>query len=60
MKKGRGRPKGSTTNKTADAVLPMVRVTTDKLEAYKAAAEHSGLTFSAWVREWLDKGLKNT
>lgn len=41
----------------ASVVIPPVRVTPDKLEAYKKAAEKEGLSFSAWVRGKLDKGL---
>ena len=55
IKKKRGRPKGSISENTANKTLPRVRVTEDHLKAYKAAAERSGLTFSAWVRKNLDK-----
>ncbi len=50
-----GRPKASN---PASVTIPRVRVTPDKLEAYKAAAERSGQTFSAWAREWLNKGAQ--
>ena len=58
VKKKRGRPVGSTSDNNADAVMPMVRLKHDQLKAYKAASERQGLTFSAWVRENLDKATK--
>ena len=50
-----GRPKS---DNPATEKLPMIRVTGDQLKAYKAASERQGLTFSAWVRESLDKATK--
>jgi len=56
--KQRGRPKGSKISNPASKTLSNVRVTEDQLEAYKAAAKHSGMTFSAWVRQHLDNATK--
>ncbi len=50
-----GRPP---TENPASTTLPRVRVTPDKLAAYKKSAEQSGQSFSAWIRKWLDKGIK--
>jgi predicted HicB family RNase H-like nuclease len=38
--------------------LPMVRVTPEKLKAYKEAAEKEEISFSAWVRKSLDSAIK--
>jgi len=54
-KKKRGRPLGSTSENNADAQMPRIRVMKEQLEAYKAASKRSGQTFSAWVRETLDR-----
>ena len=50
-----GRPKS---DNPATEKLPMIRVTGDQLKAYKTASKLSGMTFSAWVRENLDKASK--
>lgn len=47
-----GRPK---TKNPATERLPVVRVTPNNLNRYKAASESAGATFSAWVRDALDK-----
>ena len=54
-KKRAGRPP---IDNPASTTLPRVRVTPDKLAAYKKAAEQSNQSFSAWIRNLLDKGLK--
>ncbi len=54
-KKKMGRPP---VDNPASTTLPRVRVTPDKLAAYKKSAEQSGQSFSAWIRKWLDKGIK--
>ena len=54
----RGRPKLTDTSLKRDKRLPVVQVSENELEAYKAASERQGLTFSAWVRENLDKASK--
>lgn len=58
IKKIRGRPKGSTSDNPANKSLAGVRVTDKQLDAYKRAAEASGVNFSQWVRETLDKTTK--
>ena len=50
-----GRPKS---DNPATEKLPMIRVTPDQLENYKAAAEHEEKAFSAWVRDKLDRAAK--
>lgn len=50
-----GRPK---VDNPKTARLPVVQVTPDKLEAYKAAAKESGSNFSQWVRGALDEKAK--
>ncbi len=56
MKKKQSKPMGRPKiDNPADQRLPVVRVTKDKLEAYKRAAEASGVNFSQWVRDSLDK-----
>ena len=50
-----GRPK---TDNPASEKLPMIRVTPEQLDNYKAAAEHEELPFSVWVREKLDRAAK--
>jgi hypothetical protein len=52
-----GRPK---MDNPANKQLPKVRVTQDKLDAYKQAAEGSGANFSQWVRGTLDAALVKT
>ena len=47
-----GRPP---TENPASEKLPMVRVTPAQLSRYKAAAAQVGQSFSAWVRNALDK-----
>lgn len=56
--KPRGRPKGSSSENPATKTLAGVRVTADKLNNYKQAASKSGVSFSAWVRNALDKACK--
>ena len=46
--------------KTADSVIPPIRVTPNQLKAYKAASKIEGQTFSAWVRGVLDKSSKQS
>jgi hypothetical protein len=58
LKKKRGRPKGSLSDNPANKSLAGVRVTLSQYEAYKAASERTGQTFSAWVRSALDKVAK--
>jgi len=48
----RGRPQS---DNPASVTLPRVRVTPDKLAAYKQSADQSGKTFSVWIRDVLDK-----
>lgn len=54
-KKKLGRPPK---DKTSDAVLPPIRVSKEQLNAYKAAATGADKSFSAWVRDCLDEGVK--
>lgn len=49
-----GRPVGYRAENPASKMLP-VKVTEDKLIAYKQASERAGKTFSTWVRDVLDK-----
>lgn len=56
-KKPRGRPPADI---KASARLPVVQVTPEKLEIYKSACNRSGKTFSAWVRDALDKTAKES
>lgn len=56
VKRKPGRP---TIANPASVTIPRVRVTPDQLESYKAAAEKSGKTFSAWVRGTLDRASKS-
>ena len=56
--KKRGRPVGSTADKTADKQMPRIRVTEDQLTSYKAASKREGKSFSAWVRDCLGKAIK--
>lgn len=58
VKRKRGRPKGSTSENTANQTLPRVRVTEDQLKSYKQASKREKKNFSAWVREKLDKASK--
>jgi len=58
IKKKRGRPKGSKSEHTADKQLPRIRVTEKQLTSYKQASEREKVTFSAWVRDKLDKASK--
>lgn len=61
MKKKQAKPMGRPKiDDPADQRLPVVRVTKDKLDAYKRAAETSGSNFSQWVRGTLDKALVKT
>ena len=53
--KKRGRPSGYRAENPMDKPLPKVMATRGQLAAYKAAAEREGVTFSAWVRDTLDK-----
>ena len=53
--KTRGRPKLTDTSLKRDKRLPVVQVSENELEAYKTASKLSGMTFSAWVRDALDK-----
>lgn len=37
--------------------LPSTRVTPERLSQYRAAVAIEGISFSAWIRNQLDKGL---
>ncbi len=52
--KKRGRPRAD----NPMVRMPEMMVKPEQLSAYKEAAKKSKLSFSAWVREWLDKGTK--
>ncbi len=52
-----GRPVGYRAENPSNKMLP-VKVTEDQLTTYKAAAEKRGSSFSAWVRDTLDKAAK--
>ncbi len=56
--KCRGRPKFENPRDKRDKRLPVVQVSETELNAYKAASERAGITFSAWVRDKLDKASK--
>lgn len=58
-KKKIGRPVGYRTKNPANKMLP-VKVTEDQLKAYKEASEREKITFSAWVRDKLDKAALQT
>ena len=47
-------------NEKASEVLPPIRITQKQKDAYKKAADNSGLMLSAWVKKHLDKeaGIK--
>lgn len=53
-KRPAGRPR---IENPASMTLPRVRVTPEKLDAYKRAAEASGASFSQWLRNSLDKAV---
>ena len=55
VKKKRGRP---TVANPATEQFPSIRVTKDKLEEYRQAAESDGLSFSQWVKSVLDRAVK--
>jgi len=57
-KKKRGRPVGSKSANPANKTLPPIRVTEERLQAYKAASEGEGKSLSAWVKGLLDKAVK--
>jgi len=57
-KRKRGRPKGYKAENPHSERLA-VNVTSNQMDSYKAASEREGKTFSAWVREWLDKASKS-
>lgn len=42
----------------ANKILPNIRVTPDKLNEYRQAAESAGLKFAAWARRALDKAVQ--
>lgn len=46
-----GRPKK---DNPATAIVPNIRVTIDRLEAYKSAAKGADKSLSQWVRDCLD------
>lgn len=54
-KKKRGRPLGSKSDMTSNKSLSNVRITQEQLNTYKQASQKAGKTFSAWVRDALDK-----
>jgi len=51
-----GRPR---VDNPASARLPSIRITPDKLEAYKDAAVKKDIKLSEWVRDALDRELNN-
>ncbi len=55
--KKRGRPIGYKAVDPKNISLP-VKVSETELNAYKAASEREEMTFSAWVRDKLDKASK--
>lgn len=57
IKKKRGRPIGSTAKKSADSVLPPIRVTKEQLESYRDEATSKDKTLSAWVKDTLDNAV---
>ena len=56
-KRKRGRPVGSKSANPANKTLPPIRVTDERLQAYKAASESNGMSLSAWVKGLLDKAV---
>ena len=55
-KKKRGRPVGYRVDEPRNKSLN-TKVTETQLTNYKTASEQSGKTFSAWVRDSLDKAV---
>jgi predicted HicB family RNase H-like nuclease len=53
-KKKPGRPKGSKAQKTREEPV-QIRVLPEEKTAYKAAAERTGLSMSAWMRMTLNR-----
>jgi len=49
---------GSKSANPANKTLPPIRVTEERLQAYKAASEGEGKSLSAWVKGLLDKAVK--
>jgi hypothetical protein len=60
VKKKRGRPKGSVSCNPANKTLSNVRITETQFSDYKKAASTSGESFSAWVRDALDRAAKRS
>ena len=50
-KKRRGRPRSA----NPMVRMPEMMVRPEQLDAYRAASERAGKTFSAWVRDVLDR-----
>jgi hypothetical protein len=42
-------------NELASDVIPPIRVTKERKEAYKKAAKDNGFALSAWIKKVLDK-----
>lgn len=57
VKRKRGRPRAAN---PATEQFPSIRVTKDKLDEYRQAAESDGLSFSQWVKSILDKAVNAT
>lgn len=57
IKNNRGRPLGTTAEKTASKVFQL-RVEPDQLEAYKAASKREGKSLSKWARDLMDEASK--
>lgn len=56
-KRDRGRPRGSVAEKKRD-VLIQIKAYEEEQDAYKEAAQRSGLSMSAWIRVQLNKAVK--
>lgn len=55
--RGRGRPKGSTADKTRQETIQVKAFPREK-EEYQAAADRDGLSLSAWIRMTLNKAAR--
>lgn len=54
----RGRPKMDKQQDKRNKRLPVVQVNEAELNAYRAVSKREGVTFSAWVRNALNKASK--
>lgn len=52
-----GRPVGFRVKNPRNKRMPPIQVTESELTAYKSASQREGKTFSAWVRDCLDKQI---